>query len=535
MRIPEPTSLHSAAPFTLALDAAASRLDGIERFPAAELGSAGIVRLSVATPTRRTRGRRRRYPLLILLDGEAIFGSAVEMSRLMAQTRELHECIVLAIDCAADERETARRVHELLRWSGERYRIAGNDVALFGAGRAGGHAIHALHHVAGLAAAIASAPAHCESAEQQPAADAQTRRLLLYAPIGSSCRALIDGMNAEVAISHAAPGWPVADLVRGLRTLWSTGVQGGKGYEVFGRAWLRPVLLAASAPLSLARKWQGRPPSAGNPHRIRSRSLERDFELLAVLPEPRAVGHRHALPAVLVLDANLEFSTAAEAAHALAAAGVSDDAVVVGIGVPRSESTAEFAFRRFEEFSPPLDGYDFSDGMGRIMRGLFALRGQDARERLGKAPLLYRFLCDEVLPLLHRHYCIDPQRISLLGHSAGGAFSCYALLQQDSPFSGYAGISPGIGMSGFWLRRQLAAGAAPAPSARTIVLSIGEEEDEGESQGSGISQTAEFARQLRARARAEISYHCYDGESHASTYPRAVTQALRKLLGRAGD
>src|SRR3954452_12170979 len=84
------------------------------------------------------------------------------------------------------------------------------------------------------------------------------------------------------------------------------------------------------------------------------------------------------IPALLVLDASIEYSIVAETAARLAAAGLIPPIAVVGMGVPRREGTQAAALRRFEEFAPPADGYAYDDDLGRIFRSLFALVGEEA-------------------------------------------------------------------------------------------------------------------------------------------------------------
>ncbi len=65
----------------------------------------------------------------------------------------------------------------------------------------------------------------------------------------------------------------------------------------------------------------------------------------------------------------------------------------------------EFAFRRFEEFSPPAPaGYAYTDEQGRVFRGLFAVRGQDARERSSA----WRRICIASSPRSCCRACSEP-------------------------------------------------------------------------------------------------------------------------------
>ena len=211
----------------------------------------------------------------------------------------------------------------------------------------------------------------------------------------------------------------------------------------------------------------------------------------------------------------------------MASAGDIEETVIIGLGTPRAEGAVAFGFRRFEEFAPPVEGYDWNDDLGRVFRSLFYTRAQDARERLGLAPQLHRFIVDELLPKLVSELPVDAGNLGLLGHSAGGTFTSFVSHQADSPFKRYVCVSPGIAISGNWLMRQ-----QPTPASKnsaSMFLSIG-----GEEKGNrfnivaGIPDTEAYTLRLRSQ-RVAARYLCLEGETHSSVYPQAVAAALAEL------
>src|SRR3546814_12528845 len=104
------------------------------------------------------------------------------------------------------------------------------------------------------------------------------------------------------------------------------------------------------------------------------------------------------------------------------------------------------------------------------------MRGDDARQRLGRAPQLLDFIGDELLPELAASLPIDTGRLGLLGHSAGGPFVGFALATRPELFRHYAAISPGVGVSGSWLMRQLFDTDAIRKSGASVELAVGEAE-----------------------------------------------------------
>ncbi|MES2684234.1 MAG: alpha/beta hydrolase-fold protein [Pseudomonadota bacterium] len=457
--------------FVLSLDeAACGRLSGVSRqvIPLADGGALAAV---VALPASHAKKKNRRYPLLIVGEAEGRLGSVIEMSRLMAETGEVRECIVVAVPGRLD---AAQLEQTLLPWCRTELRIDPDAVLLFDAAAKG----------------MTSLPL------------------------------------------PAAPDAQLPALLQGLRQHWATGRVYGSNVTALRHPMLQGLMVSLAPLFKRLRKVPAA--DAGNRFRLHCAAMARDFEVFITLPKGFDARSTRRYPALVVLDANIEFSTAAETAARLAASGDIEELIVIGIGVPRSEGHLEFAFRRFEEFSPPVTGYDWNDDLGRIFRALFAVRGQDARAQMGMAPALLRFIGEQLLPLLMQRLPIDNSRLGLLGHSAGGTFVGYALHQPESPFAHYFAVSPGIGISDSWLLRQPVS-APLAAAARTLVLSLGGEEKTNLfNRIAGIHETETYGQRLRAQA-APIVLHfdCFAGETHSSTYPGAVAQALRASYARA--
>jgi predicted alpha/beta superfamily hydrolase len=484
-------------------DAACRRLPDVERHTLSAPDGSHARDIFVALPASYAKGKRR-YPLVILLDAAPIAGSAIEMCRLMAQTREIRECILVGVetpfDRAADCAQFAAFLGgQLLPRCLAGYRVEQRSIALLGFATADAFALDTLRNL-GLALETAAGGEHA--------------------------------VTVKVLESN---GSLVPSLVRELRSLFSTNHAYGDEIVPLRR---RPIVRA----LEFAAPWLKRiapalPAGVRDPSArlVHATTLERDFEVFAALPASWKAGSPRRYPALVVLDANIEFSTVAETAARLAADGHIAELVVIGIGTPRVQGPLAFGFRRFEELSPPVDGYAFDDDLGRIFRSLFALRGQDARQRLGRAPEFLRFIAAELLPRLADQLPIDPLDLGLLGHSAAGTFVCYALSQASSPFRHYIAVSPGIGISDSWLVRT-GADALLAPRAASAVLAVGSAElSNAFNRIAGIPQTEVYAARLRRHAALGVEFHCFDGQTHSSVFPIAVVRALSSTYRSANS
>ena len=469
-------------------EAACLRLPGVESVTLS-LPDGSPCEAVVALPKSYAKRKRQRYPLLVLLDASELLGSAIEMLRLMGDTKEIRECVMVVIDTpsaqlAAPEQLAGVLTAGVFPQCRDRFRLDTSPVYVFaGDGRA--------------------------AELVQITADAQLRVLL-------------------------EEGEGLAGLVRAMRRVLATGQKYGSAVVPLRQPWLMRTLCALSPLLG---RLTATPPIPDMPldarHRLHARSLDRDYELFVTLPASAQSDRARRYPTLFMLDANIEFSIVAETAARLAATGIIEETIVVGIGMPRSEGESSFAFRRFEEYSPPTDGYAYGDELGRIFRSLFAVRGQDARTRIGTAPALLRFIVDEALPLLQQRFPIDLNALGLLGHSAGGTFVGYALQQVQSPFRHYISISPGIAISGSWLMRQSETAPLSA-SAISVHFSLGSEEKRNAFNCiAGIPETRDYAERLRKRDALEVRYDCFEHETHSSVFPHAVERALTRAFARS--
>ena len=170
----------------------------------------------------------------------------------------------------------------------------------------------------------------------------------------------------------------------------------------------------------------------------------RDYEVFVSLPPSYHSDQTRAYPVLFALDSNLMFGVARAITHRLAAEGVIDDAIVVGVGMPRAEGATSFALRRLQEYAPPVDAYDFKDGVAKSLGPIYALAGRRMKDGFGQAAGLHDFIINDVLDGLKAALRVDDTRLALFGHSAGGTYVGFEMQQQDTPFSGFLCSSPGL-------------------------------------------------------------------------------------------
>ena len=508
-------------------DAVHARLDGIETFSLVLDGRA--LTMQAALPRRYCKSRRRQCALLILLEAGDLFGSAVEMSRLLAGSREVQECIV--VDASGIAAGDARALAALVAACRRRYRVSAGQVALFGHGSTAEALLGAFAKgIAGAPFCIVGSAAPIKRQMPTPAAETS----IAWTIAGKAVSERQPGISWKLLPEASAVGLAIPALLHGLRTFWGRAHQYGDEVMPLTHA---AIHHSARALAPLLRRLARRPvfaPNRANPQVVRAQAMGRDFEVFVALPQgikPPQGG----FPLLIALDANGGFATVVETVARLARAGETEPAIVVGIGTPRAEGDLEFGFRRFEELSPPMAAdYRFDDVLGRFFRALFALRGQDARVQLGQAPAFHDFIASELLPQLLTSLPVNAQAVSLLGHSAAGTFVAYALAQPQSPFSGFLCLSPGVAISGGWMMRNAASSLAQRGRPAKLFVALGGEELHNRFNGiAGIPETLPWVQRLRAHGLPDAKCHVLQGETHTTVYPRALAQGLRAILPRA--
>jgi len=256
----------------------------------------------------------------------------------------------------------------------------------------------------------------------------------------------------------------------------------------------------------------------------------RVYQISVALPD--GYSRRHApYPVLYALDANAEFGTVVETARLLAFGGEIPGVVVVGIGYPKPGQGFRAAnVGRTLDLTPTSDPEwirtSAKDSMPQPV---------PVPDRSGGGPRFLRFLETRLVPLIERRYNVSHDDRALAGHSFGGLFAAYALLQGDGAFRRFL-----IGSPSLWWDHQAMLGMeeAYAASGRAlnarVFLSSGALED-----GTGghpmTSDFKAFVDRLKARnyRGLEFGTHVFEGEDHGSVLGATVSRGLRFIYAPA--
>jgi predicted alpha/beta superfamily hydrolase len=233
-------------------------------------------------------------------------------------------------------------------------------------------------------------------------------------------------------------------------------------------------------------------------------------------------------PVVYLLDANWYFGMVTDLIRAMAWCGNTTDAIVVGIGYHENtdsqEAWREAFARRYIDFTP------IRDEVSEKWHSEVAERPCTA----GDASNFLNFMKNEVIPMVENEYQIDPSKRILAGHSHGGLFTAFALLEQPGLFRFYIIGSPSLSYGNkfiFNCEEQFAIRRKRLPA--NVYLSVGELEETADD--TTLADTLRFAAILESRKYKGLSLrkqiftdmnHC---EVIAPGFQAGLKIALRKL------
>lgn len=256
-------------------------------------------------------------------------------------------------------------------------------------------------------------------------------------------------------------------------------------------------------------------------------SIGETFRIDVALPEfPRA---GRPLPVVYVMDGNTVFGIAAQAARFLQNAREMPQVLMVGVGYDLDCTRPRTAYGalRTRDLTPSLD----QAFLERILAEQKAPFPVETDPPTGGADAFLDFLIEGLRPFIAGLYDTDPADQTLVGSSLGGLFSLYALLTRPGVFQRHVANSPAL----WWHDREIfAREAAVAQSGADLpaglFMSVGGLE--ASETWNGVRDCAEFAAVLEARCYPGLSFthHVFDGESHTSVIPAALSRGLRTVF-----
>ena len=250
---------------------------------------------------------------------------------------------------------------------------------------------------------------------------------------------------------------------------------------------------------------------------VRAEGWDWDHEVRVYLP----ASYHHTekrYPTLWVTDNTLELMQGALFGDSL---GLAPELIVVAVGPPASVNAAEFQRRRSYDFIPDVS----------LMGPMFA--AAYPAEALGGAPGFLDFLVNQLRPVLAKEYRMDLDDQGYAGHSGGGQFGLYVLLNKPESFDKYIISSPAVYQP--WLDMEERWYADNKDLKAEVFMSAGEAEVAHPiwSASQVVSTVATMAERLTVRnyPSLKLTVRIFPGEDHLTVTPIAYTRGIRALWG----
>ena len=205
-------------------------------------------------------------------------------------------------------------------------------------------------------------------------------------------------------------------------------------------------------------------------------------------------------PVLYVLDGEWNFKKAVGIVDHLQSSGRIPGLIVVGI----TNTFRNGRPARVQDLAPSSSSDSAPDGAAKFLS----------------------FLADEVKPYINSTYQTHPFHI-VAGHSLGGLFSFYSLLQRPEAFQSHIAISPSLGRNNQQQVKKAAQIFEEMPSfKKSLFVSVASEG------GNTLLGTQALEDVLKQKAPADFDWHVahYDEEDHTSVYHPALYNALESIF-----
>ncbi len=216
-------------------------------------------------------------------------------------------------------------------------------------------------------------------------------------------------------------------------------------------------------------------------------------------------------PVVYMLDAYSSFGIVLQTAKLLAFNKELPELIIIGIS--SEGGSREFNYNRARDYTPTSISQDkFPEALGSMVPAS------------GGASKFLDFIINELIPFIEPKYRIINDDRSLIGHSLGGLFVGYALLQNQKIFNRYVMISPALFWDNNYLLNQEKNYYAKTKSLNAIVYtSVGSLEE-----SKFLETWKEFTGSLKKHEYSglKLSAEISPNETHYTIIPHLATRGL---------
>ncbi|MFO7853583.1 MAG: alpha/beta hydrolase [Bacteroidota bacterium] len=241
---------------------------------------------------------------------------------------------------------------------------------------------------------------------------------------------------------------------------------------------------------------------------LESKYIQETYDIYIYLP-PSYYHTDKTYPLLVLTDAFHAFGIAENCSNLMLSSGEIPEIIIVGIGF-KEYNTIEFVRKR--------------------MRDL-AYAGTERYKQYSQVESFYRFVSDELMPMIEEEYRIDESNKTFNGFSAGANFGIYLLIKHPDLFKNYILGSPGF----WWDNRsllQMSQNSLPtwSPKNETRIYTF-----VGEFDMSNDWKNFKSILQKNGSDKLEVKYQLYKGASHTNVFPQAFPNALLYIYNNPKD
>jgi len=272
-------------------------------------------------------------------------------------------------------------------------------------------------------------------------------------------------------------------------------------------------------------------------HVLVSEFVAETFTIKVAQPISRADSSER-FPVVYAVDSDHFFGGLSNLAAMMQGYGETPRFVLVGIGYQNSGAASVLRMRDLfsRRMQAVLGSYISQVAESEFVTGLDDVKRVTQATDAGH---FLRFVRDELMPWVQKHYPVKPDDNTFWGYSAGGTFGLFTLFNAPRMFNRYVLGSPGVSYKGENFGTELVdqfQKSGQTLNAR-VFLSVGELEDHHPAAANfdlvgGYVQLTKLLRNSEIPG-LHLTTRVFPGETHATAWTSSFTHGLKSVLGPA--
>ena len=258
-------------------------------------------------------------------------------------------------------------------------------------------------------------------------------------------------------------------------------------------------------------------------HIIVSKIMGKEYQLYISFPKSYSTKDSIAYPVLYVLDGHLTYPIIRSIQKLMDVVEGLQEVIIVGIG--SEQDPVSWMVNRSYDYTASIDSFEETkiEKEWRLSKGSI---------KTGGAAKFLESIKTEIIPVIEKKYKTTNDR-GIAGHSLGGLFTAYCLLNSDGYFTRFGMASPAL----YWNNNELLNQAVLQFSknntwdipATKVFVSVG-----GKETPAFVQTMTQFVKALNKRAYKNITLQSqrFENETHLSVLPASMTRILTVLYGK---